>query len=267
MATRSQLLQTFIQLSERAYNNVYSTFERTAQLEAASLTPAINDHAFVARAADGQLNSVEVRGALRIDNLPYKRKHDAGTRDPSSHAGGINVVLDSLDIYKFDRNQPTLENSFLYKSTVRVAYFKRTKAKWRPHLCVRYDFTHSYGAHPIFHAQLENGIPNAEVRARFPDMPEVEQPLDLHTHVRLPTANVVGATALLSLAADHLPMTKFPDVLRAVRAQALFNANPWRCDYSSLDHGTSPETMLASRWYSLNMQPSGSVAQTREQTA
>lgn len=258
MATNSQLLQEFIQLSEKAYNNVYTAFERTARVEAASPKPAIDDHAFVAKEADGQLNSVEVRGALRIDNLPYKRKNDAGTRDALRHDGGINVVLDSLDIYKFDRNRPTLENSFLYKSTVRVAYFKWTKAKWRPHLCVRYDFAHSYGSHPIFHAQLENGIPNDEVRAHFPDMPEVVAPLDLHTHVRLPTANVVGATALLSLAADHLPLTKFPDVLRVVRAQALFNANPWRCDWSSLDNGTSPATVLASCWYSMNARASQS---------
>ena len=255
MATKGQLLKEFIQLSENAYNNVYTAFKRTAFLERATLLPAVGDQAFVAEAAQGQVNSVEVKGALRIDSLPYRRKESAGSRRTDSrHDGGINVVLDSLDIYKFDRDRPSLSNSFLYKSQVRVAYFKRTKGKWKPHLCVRYDFARSYGSHPIFHAQLEDGVPDASVRAMFPDLPDVVEPLDLHFKVRLPTANVVGATALLSLAADHLPLNRFPDVLRAVRAQALFNAEPWRCDCSSLDGGLAPQSVLASRWYSTNLE-------------
>jgi len=255
MATKGKLLKEFIQLSENAYNNVYTAFKRTAQAESASVLPAISDQAFVASAAQGQANSVEVKGALRIDRLPYRRREVAGSReDDLRHGGGINVVMDSLDIYKFDLNQPTLANSFLYKSQVRLAYFKRSKTKWKPHLCVRYDFARSYGSHPIFHAQLESGVPDASVRAMFPDLPEVIDPLDLHFKVRLPTANVVGATALLSLAADHLPLTHFPTVLRAVRAQALFNTDPWRCDCSSLDGGLAPQSMLASRWYSTNQE-------------
>lgn len=255
MATKGQLLREFIQLSENAYNNVYTAFKRTAFLERATLLPAVGDQAFVAEAAQGKVNSVEVKGALRIDRLPYRRKEVAGSRGADPHPNdGINVVLDSLDIYKFDRDKPSLTNSFLYKSQVRVAYFKRAQGKWKPHLCVRYDFARSYGSHPIFHAQLENGVPDASVRAMFPDLPEIAEPLDLHFKVRLPTANVVGATALLSLAADHLPLTRFPDVLRAVRAQALFKAEPWRCDCSSLDGGLAPQSMLASRWYSTNLE-------------
>ena len=255
MATKGQLLKEFIELSENAYNNVYTAFKRTAYLEKAMVIPAIGDQAFVARAPTGQVNSVEVKGALRIDRLPYRRKEVAGAREEDSrHNGGINVVMDSLDIYKFDRDKPSLANSFLYKSQVRVAYFKRSKSNWKPHLCVRYDFARSYGSHPIFHAQLENGVPDDAVRAMFPDMPQVVEPLDLHFKVRLPTANVVGATALLSLAADHLPLSKFPDVLRAVRKQALFNTDPWRFDCSSLDGGVPPVSMIASRWYSTNIE-------------
>ena len=255
MSTKGQLLKQFSQLSENAYNNVYTAFKRVAHLASATLVTAVGDQAFVAEAVQGQVNSVDVKGALRIDSLPYRRKEVAGSRGTDSrHDGGINVVLDSLDTYKFDRNQPGLANSFLYKSQVRVAYFKRSKGKWKPHLCVRYDFARSYGSHPIFHAQLENGVPGASVRALFPDLPEVVEPLDLHFRVRLPTANVVGATALLSLAADHLPLNRFPDVLRAVRAQALFNAEPWRCDCSSLDGGLAPQSMLASRWYSATLE-------------
>jgi len=251
MATKSQLLRDFTQLSENAYNNVYTAFARSAYLERVRLVPAVSK-AFVAEQAHGRKASVEVKGALRIDNLPYRRKEAAGTRSPSRFDDGIHVVLDSLDIYKFELDRPSLQNSFLYRSTVRVAYFKRSKTKWKPHLCIRYDFARSNGAHPIFHAQMENGVPDPAVWAQFADMPEVVDPLDLHTTVRLPTANVVGATALLSLAADHLPLAKFPEVLHAVRQQPLFNADPWRCDCRSLDHGEPPETMLASRWYSMN---------------
>lgn len=256
MASKARLLQDFIRLSENAYNNVYQSFSQIAYFERVNLIPSISRQAFVADTAVGHMNSVEVRGALRIDNLPYKRKEAIGTRrdDTSPHSGGINVLLDSLDIYKFDRNQPSLKNSLLYKSTVRLFYFKLVRKKWKPHLCVRYDFERSYGCHPIFHAQMENGVLDDEVRAKFPELPEVDGSLDLHTKVRLPTANVVGATALLSLAADHLPMVRFPSILREIRKQSLFNVEPWRCDCSSLDDKQAPQSMLASGWYSTNLE-------------
>jgi len=250
MASANETLEKFRKLTERAYNTVYQSFRDNAYIEQTVVQPVyVGQQAFIAsKSPPPHKNSIEVKGALRIDNLPYQRKQTAGA---SKHAKGIHVLLDSLDIYKFHGDKPNLDESFLYCSTVRLAYFKRKDANWRPLLCIRYDFAKSYDAHPIFHAQLEDGIPTAEVRALFPGLPkiEAEYALPVHTNVRFPTANVVGATALLSLAADHLALSRFPEILRAVRNQKMFS-DVWRCDCSSLDDGLPPQAMLASKWYS-----------------
>lgn len=250
MANANEILERFRQLIEKSYNNVYQSFEQSAYTEKTVMRPAnAKQQPFVAsKSPSPHKNSIEVRGALRIDNLPYQRKQTVGA---SKHANGIDVLLDSLDIYKFHGDKPNLEESFLYCSTVRLAYFQRTEKKWRPLLCIRYDFAKSHNAHPIFHAQLENGIPAAEVQGLFSGLPEIDtkHALQVHTNVRFPTANVVGATALLSLAADHLPLARFPLVLKAVRDQKVFS-DAWRFDCSSLDGGVPPQALLASRWYS-----------------
>lgn len=248
MAGPKAVLDQFKKLADRAYNSVYQEFQWSAQVEGATLKPsASNGHAFVALdSAAPHRNSIEVHGALRLENLPRQR-----TRDPSvsKHEGGISVLMSSLDIYKFERSKPDLDESFLYSSNVRLGYYRSSKDRWIPLLCVRYDFAKSHAAHPLFHAQLEDGMPNAEVKAIFPDLPKVTDPLQVHTNVRLPTANVVGATALLSLAADHLPLAKFPDILRAIRKQPLFSG-AWRCECTSMDDGALPSRMLSSCWYS-----------------
>ncbi len=250
MANANDTLERFMKLTEKSYDGVYQSFRENAYVEKTELCPVNAGHrAFVVeKSPPPHKNSVEVRGALRINNLPYQRTLAAGA---SKHASGIDVLMDSLDIYKFKNDKPKLDESFLYCSTVRLAYFRRSAKKWKPLLCIRYDFAKSTDAHPIFHAQLENGIPSSEVRKLFKDIPEVDvaHALQVHTNVRFPTANVVGATALLSLAADHLPLSRFPVILKAVRDQAMFS-DAWRCDCSSLDGGLPPKAMLASGWYS-----------------
>lgn len=245
------VLDQFKKLAERAYNNVYQEFERSARPIGTVLLPAAGTgQAFVAlNSPPPHVNSIEVHGAVRMDNLPRQRKLDPTL---SRHNSGISVLLDSLDIYKFERDKPALDNSFLYQSTVRLGYFTSAKGKWSPLLCVRYDFQKSHDAHPLFHAQLESGMPSAALKALFPDMPVVEKPLNIHTNVRLPTANVIGATALLSLAADHLPLVKFPEILRTIRKQGLFNGE-WRCECNSMDMKALPDAVLSSRWYSTNL--------------
>lgn len=245
MATKS-VVEVFRQIAEKSYNEVSTEFERIARLENVSLKPAALGQAFVAsKSQPPHVNSVEVRGALRIENLPYKRKQTAGDR----HNSGIFVLMDSLDIYKF-KGKPSLENSFLYKSNVRVGYYRASQKKWKPLACVRYDSESAYQAHPLFHAQLESGNHDDRLRNIFQDLPEIHQPLlDIHESIRLPTANVIGATVLVSLAADHLPLAKFPDMLRAVQKRPFFKSK-WRFNADSLDHEESVCGVLSSGWYS-----------------
>lgn len=250
MAGTNDVLERFRALTERAYDNVYRSFSNLAHFEKTKLSPVIHEQPFVAtRSAPQHRHSVEVKGLLRIDKLPQKRKADAGASRESS--SGLSVLLTSLDVYKFE-GKPTLTNSFLYASNVRLSYFTTKGQDWKPLLCVRYDFAKSHDAHPIFHAQFEDGVPTEEMRATFGSLPVVLGKLPFSEHVRLPSANVVGATALLSLAADHLPLERFPDVLRAVRAQRLFR-DDWRCECSSLDEPIPLQGMLSSRWYSSNL--------------
>lgn len=247
MATGAQTLKKFITQTENAYNNVFKAFSQIAVHEnTVTKSPYPGQMAFVAKqSAAPHINSVEVEGALRISKLPYKRKLDPGT---SKHANGLEVLLDSRDIYKFADGKPDLETAYLYHSYVRVAYFRPTGRVWSPLLCLRYDYAEPSHSHPIFHVQLENGEPPAHVRAFFPEVPALDKVLQVHENIRVPTTNMVGATALLSLAADHLPLKRFPQMLKAVRDQKLFG-DVWRCDYSRLDDGHAPGPMLSSCLY------------------
>jgi len=229
---------------KKAYKAVYSEFHLGVQQVGAIAKPRLNGECFNVGLAAGQVNSIEVRGALRIDNLPYKRKSVA-PESPRANAG-IFVLLDSLDMYKF-RGKPSADTSFLWGSNVRLVYYARKGQKWAPMLDVRYDFAKAYDAHPIFHAQLGSGALDQEARRRF-DAAEIESVLDTHQTVRLPTANVIGATALLSLAADHLPLDRFAPMLSKVRSQQFFQN--WRCDCSSLDIPLAESELLAMGWYS-----------------
>ncbi len=237
-------LQAAQERIKKAYKAVYSEFYIGVQQVGAIAKPRLNGECFNVGLATGQVNSIEVRGALRIDNLPYKRKNVA----PESPRGnsGIFVLLDSLDMYKF-RERPAADTSFLWGSNVRLAYYARKGQKWAPILDVRYDFAKAFDAHPIFHAQLGSGALDHEERRRF-DAAEIENVMDTHQTVRLPTANVIGATALLSLAADHLPLERFAPMLNKVRGQQFFQN--WRCDCSSLDRPLPEGEMLATGWYS-----------------
>lgn len=249
MATGAQILNTFIKQTENAYNNVYKTFWQIAMTERTEFHPAFaNGAAFVARKSAPEYgNSVEVEGALRISKLPYKRKLTPGA---SKHANGIEVILDSLDIYKFEDNRPNLSTAFLHHSYVRLAYYRPGAGdQWSPILCIRYDYAKPSDAHPIFHAQLETGEFCPKAKDMFTVLPKLKSTLTVHENVRVPTVNVVGATALLSLAADHLPLSRFPTMLQSVRAQKMFN-DPWRCDYRRMDAGRAPGPMLSSCLYS-----------------
>lgn len=251
MARTNEVIEKVRALTERAYDNVYRTFAQLAHLEKTELAPVFNSKPFVARrSAPQHQHSIEVEGALRIDKLPQKRRKKAGASRES--LTGLSVLLTSLDVYKFGDSKPSLSNSFLYSSCVRLSYFTTKGPHWKPLFCVRYDFAKSHDAHPIFHAQLEDGVPTTEMRKTFGQLPEVLGPLPFSAQIRLPSANVVGATALLSLAADHLALERFPEVLRTVRSQPLFGEG-WRCECSSLDENVPLGGMLSSRWYSGNL--------------
>jgi hypothetical protein len=249
MAGKS-VVEDFRLLAEKAYNETFIEFDRIARLAGVKLKPEILGQTFVARKSPPtHRDSIEVQGLLRIENLPYQRKLNAGAQPTADrHSNGIFVLMDSLDIYKFD-GKPSLENSFLYKSNVRVGYYRATKSKWSPLLCVRYDSESAHQAHPLFHAQLETGIHTDRLRSIFSNLPEIDKPLIIHEAVRVPTANVIGATVLVSLAADHLPLANFPDMLRAIRKRPFFKSK-WRFNSQSLDDKESVCDVLSSGWYS-----------------
>lgn len=244
------VINEFLKVAEKSYNETSIEFERIARLVGVNIKPAIPGQAFVASKSPAPHKaSIEVRGALRIENMPYKRKQTAGTQPAADrHTAGIFVLMDSLDIYKF-KGKPSLENSFLYKSNVRVGYYRASKKKWKPLACVRYDSENAYQAHPLFHAQLESGSHDDRLKEIFQDLPDIDEPLVIHEAIRLPTANVIGATVLVSLAADHLPLANFPDMLRAIQKRPFFKSK-WRFNSDSLDDEASVCGVLSSGWYS-----------------
>ncbi|WP_265211694.1 hypothetical protein [Herbaspirillum lusitanum] len=243
MAKRTAI-EVFMDRAKLAHKNVYENFYRKALLESVALKPALSGEYFsVNQSPAPHKNSVEIRGGLIIDRLPYRRRDE----NSAAQDRGISVLLNSEEIFKFS-GKVSADTSFLWKSTVRVGYYQRIKDKWQTLLCVRYDYAKAYEAHPIFHAQLEAGTLNGDaVKVFNTGIPEILPIPNLHTRVRMPSANVIGATALLTLAADHLSGKTFREMLMVINSQPFFS--PWRCDYSSLDDPTAMSGALSNIWY------------------
>lgn len=236
-------IQIFIDEATRAHRNVYENFRRKAVSENVAVTPALSGEYFsVGTSSAEHRDSVEIRSGVTIERLPYKRRDETSTaRDP-----GIFVLMNSLEVFKFD-GKPIPENSFLYKSNVRIGYYKRSKEKWQTLLCIRYDYQNARDAHPLFHAQLEEGPLSGDARHLFLNVPEIVGIPSLHTRVRMPSANVIGATAMLTLAADHLSAKTFQEMVAVLKSQPFFSN--WRCDCSSLDDADSIKGLLSNGWY------------------
>jgi hypothetical protein len=225
-----------------AYRKAFLGFQRHAT-RVATLTPLMaGGECFVAKPKG---NGVEVVGALRVERLPRDRSdNDANPREPR-----ICVLLESRDIYKPDTIPPSGEASHLSYSTVRMGYYLPVDTKWKALLGIRYDydFRGARGRHPIFHAQFDNGLLHERSVGMFPNTPEIGKLDDILQGVRVPTANVIGVTALLKLAADHLSLDCFEGVHAEIAALPFFQ--DWRCDLRTLDDPESPKKMLSWGWY------------------
>ena len=243
---RTSHLRTFRAMAERAYTRTFDRFSITAAGIGTTVTPLVNGKCFAAELSTSHSNAVEVTGVLRLERLPSRRR-DAG--HPSPRDRGICVLLSSFDVYKF-AGRPAAGNSYLNHSNVRIGYYEPMSDRWKSLLCVRYDYgsTGARHGHPIFHAQMELGPLDADLQAKFPGVPTIEPLGRTCHHARIPTANVIGATALVKLAADHLPPIAFPQILDSVTSQAFFK--DWRCNCTSLDDPESAKRMISTGWYS-----------------
>ncbi len=243
MATSPQL-NKFIQDAERSYQGSFSAFDREAQKGGATtLGLRAGGSCFSAshRHVSGS-DRVEVQGALKIERLPRRRRET----NPSAQ-GRINVLLSSRDVYGFI-GPPSIHTKQLRESYVSVAYYVQKKAIWQTKLAIHYDYNQrgATQAHPIFHAQLGNGAlgKNLVSLAGVPSV--IEEIVDPLSTVRLPTAGMIGATALLKLAADHLSHSSFLVVLDSLRKPAFFKH--WSCDHTTLDIPPHPPNAVG--WYS-----------------
>lgn len=244
MATRPAL-DEFVSAAESAYRRSYAAFEVPAIAEGADLTPlGAGGECFEVTAPRGSA-SVQVIGSLMIERLP--RRHKEG--GPASVQDRVSVLVSSKDIYFFDQ-QPSLADRYLAESYVSIGYYKPQSGKWKTELALRYDFgaRGARGGHPIFHAQIDSGVPGPRM-ASLPGVPTATNivPLPYYGHIRMPTANMVGATALLKLGADHLSQASFSTMLRTFQGLPFFKN--WRCKCDTLDHVDSAREMLSSGWY------------------
>lgn len=236
-------IQNTAQAAKHAYREVYNVFDRSAQSEGVALRPVFTDCFMVSEKPE----RFEVRGALRVELLP-RRRRAGGKLVPASDR--IAVLMSSRDVYKFDDSKQANEASFLDQAYVDIGYYRVVGTIWRALLAVRYDFGQrgATGGHPIFHAQLHKGGAGDSIR-HMPLTPTIDPlPEDkvLET-VRLPTANMIGASALLKLSADHLSHGSFASVLQSLRGLAFFGN--WRCNCSTLDDAGSVRGILAPGWY------------------
>ncbi|MCK4153488.1 hypothetical protein [Ralstonia pseudosolanacearum] len=243
MPTQAQI-DSFAHTAATAYREVYNAFDRQATDEGASLQP-IRTECFVVNKPKGH-STVEVAGALRIERLS-SRHRAAGKSAPA--ADRIAVVMSSHDIYAFDDAKPVAEASYLYEAFVDMGYYRVTTKGWQTLFAVRYDYGRrgATQGHPIFHAQMSDGSVGKKI-AQLPATPPI-LPLrsEILNGVRMPTANMIGASALLKLSADHLSHGSFITVLQRVQGLAFFGN--WRCNCSTLDDSNSVRGLLASGWY------------------
>ncbi|MBK1714699.1 hypothetical protein [Rubrivivax gelatinosus] len=245
MPSQAQI-DDFALSARTAYRAVYNTFERSALDEGAAPT-ALGNECFTVSTKSA---TVEVFGALKIEQLAGRRRA-AGKAVP--HNARIAVVMSSKDIYAFDDTKPANEGSYLQKAFVNVGYYNvTTKHGWQTLLGLHYDFD-SRGAtqaHPIFHAQMHDGSAGKGIvgLAHTPAINALTQQ-QVFDSVRIPTANMVGASALLKLSADHLSHDSFKTLLQRLRGLAFF-CN-WRCNCSTLDDANSARDLLATGWYGM----------------
>lgn len=236
-------IDRFISAAESANKRTFNTFQSLAVLAGVAVAPALQGECFQVRKSSPQHpDSVEIHGALRLDKVPYKRTETGNGETPES----INILMDSAEYFKF-QGSPSPETAFLYNAHVRIGYYKRRTKAWKTLLCIRYDFEGARNAHPIFHAQLENGILSGPTAAIFHDVGNIEMMKDLHYGIRFPSANMIGATALLKIAADHFPGESFRALLKTIQEQKFYQN--WRCDCRTLDDPDSVKGMLSSGWY------------------
>ena len=244
MPTQAQI-DDFALAATTAYREVYNAFDRLATVEGAALQP-IRTECFVVNKPPKH-STVEVVGALRIERLS-SRHRAAGEAAPATDR--IAVLMSSRDIYAFDDAKPLAEASYLHEAFVDIGYYRVTSSGWKTLLAVRYDYG-GRGAtqgHPIFHAQMHDGSAGEKI-AKLPATPMIS-PLtqsEVFKGVRVPTANMIGASALLKLSADHLSHGSFTTVLQRLRGLAFFGN--WRCNCSTLDDASSVRGLLASGWY------------------
>lgn len=244
MPTQAQI-DSFATAAATAYRAVYDTFERSATDEGASASPVRNDCFIVNK--PNKHTTVEVLGALKIDRLPKSRRAP-GKVAPAGDR--IAVLMASKEIFGFDDTKPAAEASYLHEAFVNIGYYHVSTKGWRALLGLHYDYS-ARGAtqgHPLFHAQMHDGSASAGI-AGLPVTPVI-QPLpqsEVFGAVRLPTANMIGASALLKLSADHLSHDSFTTVLSRLRAQAFFKN--WRCKCDTLDDADSARGLLAAGWY------------------
>jgi len=244
MPTQKEI-DDFAVLASQAYRAVYDVFERTASAEGVALKPLGRECFEVSKPP--ARTTVQVLGSLLVEQLPRKHVANGRTVPPQNR---ISVLLSSRDIYGFNDSEPSSNRSYLHESFVNIGYYRVTTKKWVTLLSLRYDFG-SRGAtqgHPIFHAQLSNGQPGESI-SRLPTVPEITTlPSDeVYADVRMPTANMIGASALLKLAADHLTHDSFTTVLQKTQALPFFRN--WRCNCSTLDNQDSVRGLLAMGWY------------------
>lgn len=242
MPTQQQIDET-ARAANTAYGEVYNVFNRLALSEGASLQP-IRAECFV---VTKKPSSVEVAGALRIELLPRRHRAAGKTAPPADR---IAVLLSSRDVYKFDDAKPAAEASYLDQSYVDIGYYRTTRAAWQTLMGVRYDYGQrgAKEGHPIFHAQMHDGSAGQSIlpMAGTPNIDPLPQK-EVFDTVRLPTANMIGASALLKLSADHLSHPSFTSVLQRVRGLNFFGN--WRCNCSTLDHADSARGLLSFGWY------------------
>lgn len=222
---------------QRAYSGVADLFARVANTDGASFNPVYSP-AFKVRFLGSRLH---IECLAKIERLRYQRQQTASRSGQNT----ITVVLDSSEEFRFDGDSPVPFS--LVKSTVTIGYHGGEKGSLKTLLCVRYDFHNPRDAHPIFHAHIDRKVDDAKLALL--NLSSVLPMPEQHGGVRIPTPSVVGPTALVQIAADHLPLDQFPSVLSKLRSDVLFVG--WKCDLRSFQRGDL-QKLISSSWYRPN---------------
>lgn len=244
-------LEAFREYIEKAYRKFYDEFSIRADAIGCARASSLHSECFVADARaypDGN-EAVHVNGVLRIDQLPRARTN----KPRAAQAQGISVLMLSYEDYRFDGRPAAKANCILQSSSVHLGYYQRRQNnKFATLEALRYDFSKhgARDAHPVFHAQFEQGKLDTDPRVLglIPGL-TIEPILETRmTSVRIPTSNMTGPMALLTIAADHLGQADFNDLLTAYRNTAFFKN--WKCRFAFMDSAFPTPIHCASTWYS-----------------